>query len=318
MEDINNIGYQIILSALNNKNLNDGLLDALSYIKAYIHSSDIILYKFRNNNYHIVNAKGNTNPEYATIFLNKTKEIIEGNNCYQLYSDNMSNIMFIPIILDDAKYMIAIMNYKLDKGHEKFITIIRETMTVILNNLELYKKMQWASSKDSLTGVDNRHAYNEKINEIEVKSTNCVYAIFDLFRLKYINDNYSHLLGDNYIIKAAEILKKYFPKYIYIEEKNGNYKKISTGTCVYRIGGDEFVVITDSENKDTLETKIQQAAEEVKALDLKTDGLLLGLNYGIASKKIDESMESVYLRADNALRTNKTEMYKTLKLDRRK
>ena len=270
-----------------------------------------------DDKYYLMNKIGTTNHNYTTMFLNQNKDSIESSNCYQLYIDGKSNLMFIPIECDNSKYVISVMNYNLDKEQIEFISIIKEAMTVVLNNYELYNRMQKLSSIDNMTGTGNRYAYNQRISDIELKHDDCVYAIFDLFRLKYINDNYSHLLGDNYIVKAAEILKKYFPKYRYLDD-NGNVKKEHTGTCVYRIGGDEFVVITNSLDVEKVKEKIKKVVEEVKIIDFNIEGLKLGLNYGIAKRENDETMESVYLRADKALSLNKTEMYRNLNIDRRR
>lgn len=73
---------------------------------------------------------------------------------------------------------------------------------------------------DPLTGVQNRRAF-------EATSSPAV-GIVDMDSLKYINDSYGHRAGDSALIELAEVL---------IEEFGYG--------GVYRISGDEFVVVGD-------------------------------------------------------------------------
>ena len=82
-----------------------------------------------------------------------------------------------------------------------------------------------ATMEDTLTGLKNRRAYEEELKKAENEPF--VGIIFtDMNGLKFTNDNYGHMSGDEYLCKYAELLKKRF------------------GTQgVFRISGDEFVVI---------------------------------------------------------------------------
>lgn len=80
--------------------------------------------------------------------------------------------------------------------------------------------------KDELTKVYNRNYYNTLVEDLENKIMNLTVLIVDCNNLKHINDTYGHLMGDEYIIATANILKKAFPN-----------------SEICRIGGDEFVVI---------------------------------------------------------------------------
>ena len=61
---------------------------------------------------------------------------------------------------------------------------------------------------DLLTGLDNRNSYEIRINGIDESNDNLVFGLFDLFRLKYVNDNYSHkrksVIGVEKIKRACE------------------------------------------------------------------------------------------------------------------
>ena len=114
-------------------------------------------------------------------------------------------------------------------------------------------------------------------------------------------------------------MKKYFPKYIYIDGNRGIRKKIGTGNHIYRIGGDEFAMIIDSEPLDIIEQKIEQLREEVEMIDLGVVGELpIGINYGIAIREANEPIFFLYSKADESLRRDKTLMYRNLRIDRRR
>ncbi|MCR5784202.1 MAG: GGDEF domain-containing protein [Eubacterium sp.] len=100
------------------------------------------------------------------------------------------------------------------------------------------KILSEASYIDSLTGLKNRRAYDEILKrENEGRPVGVVFC--DMNALKYINDNFGHQAGDDYIKKFAKILENFFDK--------GE---------VCRISGDEFVVImygiTESEMSEKM------------------------------------------------------------------
>lgn len=105
---------------------------------------------------------------------------------------------------------------------------------------------------DILTNLNNRYAYEEKLKSLtESKDTKNVGVIFcDLNRLKVVNDDYGHEAGDQYIVRFSKILIKCFGI------KN-----------LYRISGDEFIVILDGINKKDFEEVFSKLHETVIAED---------------------------------------------------
>ncbi len=105
---------------------------------------------------------------------------------------------------------------------------------------ELQEKRR-ASITDELTGILNRHAYEEDIEKIrDKKHDKLVYIMMDLNGLKMVNDNMGHNAGDEYIIGAAKCMETPFAEF----------------GKVYRIGGDEFVAILQC-SKETAEDALQ-------------------------------------------------------------
>lgn len=96
---------------------------------------------------------------------------------------------------------------------------------------ELYKEAEERAITDTMTGLYNRNGYNKMLSEM-IKDINekekFVFLFFDNNGLKYINDTYGHIAGDDVICQTARVIsKRFFPE---------ARKEIN-----FRIGGDEYV-----------------------------------------------------------------------------
>jgi len=100
------------------------------------------------------------------------------------------------------------------------------------------EKVRYLSYHDELTGLYNRRYLNNEIQRLKNSRKHPISIIIgDIDNLKYINDNYGHVLGDKYIKKIANILKE----------------TLRTEDIAARIGGDEFVILLIE--TDSLEAK---------------------------------------------------------------
>ena len=104
-----------------------------------------------------------------------------------------------------------------------FSRIWKEKQTV-----DLYKTL---ATVDGMSGLGNRNAYELKLQElIAYPPAELCLILFDIDKMKRINDSYGHHAGDQVIILTASCIREIFG---------------SCGHC-YRIGGDEFcVLLTD-------------------------------------------------------------------------
>lgn len=308
------VGYHIIIESLKE----DGYAHALNLVKTYLNASSVSLYKYNKVGiYELFAKEKQTNKDflYEEAFLNKLANRIDEKEYLEINNDN-NDLLLISIKTDNNKYVLVIHNNMKKDKHDLdiFIEILKQALSVVLGKQEEYEYIKRSSIKDGLTGLDNRNSYIMRTEGLDNSSNKYHYVILDLFRLKYVNDNYSHAAGDTYIIKTAEILKKYFPKHIYKDKKI-----LNTGSCVYRIGGDEFVIISEDNSLEEVEEKVKLIAEEVKNIDLGVnEEVVLGINYGISSRINDELSNDVYQKADKKLYEDKKEMYSRLGFNRRK
>ena len=66
---------------------------------------------------------------------------------------------------------------------------------------------------DSMTGMKNRNLFQKTLSALE-NTIKMGIVIFDLNSLKYVNDNYGHLVGDKIIIDTSKIIQKLLIKII--------------------------------------------------------------------------------------------------------
>jgi diguanylate cyclase (GGDEF)-like protein len=115
-----------------------------------------------------------------------------------------------------------------------------------LRRCYLFGRMQKLSFVDQLTGLGNRHAMNIYIENMSVEaSIGIVYC--DVTGLKRVNDLYGHKAGDELIVRSCECLKRVFPD-----------------DSVYRIGGDEFLVLCSEITEAELEKKIGNLRKDME------------------------------------------------------
>ncbi|MBP5262509.1 MAG: GGDEF domain-containing protein [Clostridiales bacterium] len=148
------------------------------------------------------------------------------------------------------------------------------------------------ANRDALTGVKNKHAYvNTEVamdNQIaEGEETEFAIAVCDINGLKQVNDNQGHSTGDDYIKSACHLICTSFAH-----------------SPVFRIGGDEFVVILKGNDYQNRFDIIERFAE--KQIENRRAGLVT-LAYGISEfdKDKDLRVQDVFERADDLMYENK-------------
>ncbi|GLR63963.1 sensor domain-containing diguanylate cyclase [Marinospirillum insulare] len=120
-------------------------------------------------------------------------------------------------------------------------------LTDISYRKSLEKKMQQLAHHDSLTGLLNRTALNEcleqAVAQAKEKNTSFTLLFFDLNKFKEVNDTYGHGVGDSLLQQVTERLKPLF----------------RDSDTFARLGGDEFVVLlTQVNNKQNLEQSMER------------------------------------------------------------
>ena len=150
------------------------------------------------------------------------------------------------------------------------------------------------ANTDSLTGIRNKHAFtdmenslNERIKSGELKELAVV--VCDINGLKYVNDTLGHAAGDKLIKDGSDLLCEHF--------KNGS---------VFRIGGDEFVVLLVGKGYETREESMRDLNRRVEA-NISTDEVVISIGCSTLEPG-DEQLHDAFTRADQLMYERKKEL----------
>ena len=161
-------------------------------------------------------------------------------------------------------------------------------------------EMDELAHKDSLTGLKNKAAYDETTARLDGKISAgeaefCI-AMIDVNFLKRVNDTYGHERGNTYLLNASKLICSVFG-----EEH------------VYRIGGDEFVVVIEGEKVSLCKYFVEQFKAEMarkNANKLLEAWEKVSAAVGIAfyEPNKDKTADEVFKRADSEMYENKLAM----------
>ncbi|MGO2795826.1 MAG: GGDEF domain-containing protein [Lactobacillus delbrueckii] len=157
------------------------------------------------------------------------------------------------------------------------------------------RKLEQQRDTDVLTKLNDRHPYLAKLNYYKkVKASRSIgVAFMDLNGLKEANDELGHDAGDELLISAGQIISQAFGR-----------------DYVYRVGGDEFVVLDDQSSRTEFESHC--AAFEKALTQPASSSILIGAEWCPDSHCLREAVE----RADRKMRRQKNDFYKSHKLYR--
>lgn len=142
--------------------------------------------------------------------------------------------------------------------------------------------------RDGLTGVKNKLAYIESLRLLEIESKTTSFegygvVVFDLNGLKIVNDTMGHEAGDELLKNACRLICEHYKH-----------------SPVYRIGGDEFVVIlkgSDFENREEIKNQFDNLIDA----NNREGKVVVSSGMAVFDSKLDESYTEVFIRADKEM-----------------
>ncbi|MDR3577620.1 MAG: diguanylate cyclase [Anaerolineaceae bacterium] len=185
------------------------------------------------------------------------------------------------------------------ENQQRLASKISEYIAVPLTNLKLRDELRSQAICDPLTKLYNRR-YMEETLEREIRratrhSTSVGIIMFDIDKMKPINDRYGHDAGDLLLRSLGREMLSLF--------------RGEDVACRY--GGDEFTIVLSEASLADTWRRAEQLREAVKKLDLKYEGKPIGpitLSIGVAAYPDHGlSAERVLLASDAASYTSKSE-----------
>jgi diguanylate cyclase (GGDEF)-like protein len=134
------------------------------------------------------------------------------------------------------------------------ITISLTVARIVIKNVGIKnKKIAYQATHDSLTGLINRDAFENKLSlalkQVEISNHESILFYMDLDHFKIVNDTCGHIAGDQLLRQLPGLFEKHKRKY----------------DSLARLGGDEFGLLLEDcnlENAEKVAKNIQKEFEE--------------------------------------------------------
>jgi len=183
-----------------------------------------------------------------------------------------------------------------DDSDQKLLELLSSTLGYILSWITEFQKIHDSSIHDGLTGVLNRNAFDERMEE-EMNRANrtqqsLAIIMFDLDKFKRINDNYGHPYGDYVIKSTAQILKD----------------SVRNIDVVARYGGEEFIIILVDTDISKCRHVAERMVENISKFDFDYNDVKvrMTISAGMAEFPADtDKIESLIDKADKAMYESK-------------
>jgi len=173
----------------------------------------------------------------------------------------------------------------------RLLSLLSDQAAVAISNASLHQMISRQAYSDTLTGLPNRRALDERLEEevSAARRNNYSFAVImmDLDGFKAVNDTYGHSVGD-------DVLRLVF---------NQMSRGVRTTDFLARYGGDELTLILSQTEMSSALIVSEKITEGMKKLKYKLpDGkrLKLGISGGIALFPVHARSGSDLLRAADA------------------
>ena len=165
------------------------------------------------------------------------------------------------------------------------LTVLNGALVVLDEHRKKFRKL---AITDALTGIYNRHGFDEKVKKYlkQYSDIPCVAVMFDIDDFKFINDMYGHEAGDIALQLLAESMQKFF----------------SGKVVLGRNGGDEFCMFLPGRTCEDLRMQMEQFTKMKRTFSYEGKEHSFSISLGYAEYPLYAESESELMRcADEAL-----------------
>ena len=168
---------------------------------------------------------------------------------------------------------------------EECIVFLFFMIWIFYFNKSSIKNTEENANCDVLTGLKNRNMYEAYIRDksSSVNDLACIYI--DVNGLHEVNNTRGHLAGDQMLRFVADTLKVTF-----------------SGSEIFRIGGDEFIVFHEKSSGSGIDLKLRSVNDQLRNNNYH-------ISTGISFGSKDESINSIVKKAEERMFENKKQFY---------
>ena len=205
-------------------------------------------------------------------------------------------------VLTDASKKLSNEDFdvKIEHSNTYEIKQLSSAFENMLVKLREHKKLQHLLTyRDSLTGLRNTTSYKAWVidfdKKIQSEDISFGVVVLDLNSLKKTNDTYGHIVGNNLIMTASQIISDTFKR-----------------SPVFRIGGDEFVVILQNHDLDERELLFANFASACAKASVEANNTTIPISiakgFSMFDPNTDTQFSDVFNRADDQMYKDKNGM----------
>lgn len=214
-----------------------------------------------------------------------------------LKRQNISTLVGIPLY----EKGVAIGFYGVDNPPRHLLSYSADILQImghfiisLLRSRNLIAQLREMSSHDRLTGFGNRYALDDYAATLDGRGSLGV-VFCDITGLKGVNDTRGHTEGDMLILRACDCLKKAFG-----------------GCSLFRIGGDEFLVLCRGIERADLMDRITNLKEKLQESDV-----IMALGIAWYESCFSSNIDKLMIEAEMRMYRDKAAYYKAAGIDRR-
>lgn len=152
----------------------------------------------------------------------------------------------------------------------------------------MVRELRMLSLREALTGLGNRRRFKQVVAQRQ--PLGYALLLMDLDHFKAVNDRFGHAVGDEVLSRVADVLRDLAP----------------SGSESFRLGGEEFAVVSEPMSDDELEALARRLCRSVAALRPRED-LSVTMSVGAGRSRPEEPPLELMQRVDRALYRAKAE-----------
>jgi diguanylate cyclase (GGDEF)-like protein len=165
------------------------------------------------------------------------------------------------------------------------LELFADQCAVAISQVQLHQQLEQLAMTDSLTGLHNRHVFEDTLAREVLRAQRsgrpCALLFCDIDHFKVVNDQWDHVTGDRILQQVAAIIRQ----------------RLRRGDLAARFGGDEFVVLLP-------ETDLDAAVAVARELRLRVAAAAkawsVTISIGVAGTAVNGSDGSSLLAAADA------------------
>jgi len=308
-----------LTSSLDLPDVLDAVTSEAMHLIANARDANIFLYKNKKLTFGAsLDSEGNRNKVWSkprmngltyTVARGGEMIIVEDMRNHPLFesapSDWLGSIIGIPLRVGNT--VVGVMNLARSsiggfyESEIQLLKLLSDQAAIAISNASLHQMVSRQAYSDTLTGLPNRRALDERLEEevLSARKNNYSFAVImmDLDGFKDVNDTYGHPVGD-------DVLRLVF---------GSMARGVRNTDFLARYGGDELTLILSQSDMSSASIVAEKITEGMKKIKFKLpDGkkLKLGISGGIAIFPVNARNGPDLLRAADAA------LYKAKKYDR--